>query len=37
MTREKTIAVLNGWLMLLVTILVFAVCIGLFIWFGTSE
>ena len=33
MTREKTISVLNGWLMLLVTILVFAVSIGLFIWF----
>ncbi|HOM16089.1 MAG TPA: SPFH domain-containing protein [Thermoguttaceae bacterium] len=33
MSREKTISVLNGWFVLLITILIFAVSVGLFIWF----
>ena len=37
MTREKEVAVPNGWLMLVVTIVIFAIGIALEIWFGFTA
>jgi regulator of protease activity HflC (stomatin/prohibitin superfamily) len=36
MTREKEVTVVGGWAMLPVTILIFAIALGLLIWFGFS-
>jgi regulator of protease activity HflC (stomatin/prohibitin superfamily) len=36
MTHEREVHVLGGWMMLLVTIAIFAGALGLFIWFGFS-